>query len=216
MPSIFSRFKRKSKSHKSESVTSSAPSSPARSERTVPRHESTQVSPSPKERVLPVIDTPTQLEPHHEQHYPSSSGVAAPATDVTSDMRDMTLDPPPQIPPLHLSDSLTTTFESDAKPTLAQSSRDEPALDVQRDALVKEVAGAAKARKTELSAEGKAAFDAAGIAVTSGSLEVETRYMKPVVQVSYTQTQLRQETIIIREHTETTTIIDQHIHRHHI
>lgn len=99
-------------------------------------------------------------------------------------MRDMTIDSPPQLPPLRLhSNNLATTFASSAQPSLVQSAVNEPALETQRDALVGEIATAAKARKSELSAEGKAAFDAAGMEVAAGSLEVETRYMKPVVQV---------------------------------
>lgn len=131
------------------------------------------------------------ITPHSEQRDPRlSSSATASNTEMASGMQNMQLDAPPQLPPLHLhNDSLATTFTAVSAPTIPKDPS-APSLEVQRDQLVNKIATAAKARKAEhgeLSEAGRAAFQAAGMdkeANTKGSLEVETRYLKPVVQVS--------------------------------
>lgn len=105
----------------------------------------------------------------------------------------------PQLPPLQLnSDPIATSitpsvalpatatvFSKGLVPINDPSLPAPPSLEDQRNVLVDEVASEAKARKTEpLGDEAKAVFKAAGMEVERGSLEVETRYLKPVVQVS--------------------------------
>lgn len=232
MPSFFSKFKRKSNSHKAEATSPASPLTPPPA--TAPAPLSPQPEPLEQRNV---VHTPTRHGRPSldvEDVPPRTTSLAAdPITSATGDMSSMRITPhtaippavdsPPQLPPLHLhSDSLATTFTSAAHPTLVQSAIHEPTLEAQRGQLVDEIATAARARKTELSAVGRAAFAAAGMEVANGTLEVDTLYLKPVVQVSHVPFQGllhkadNQETIIIREHTETTTIIDQHIHHHHI
>ncbi|WVQ83771.1 hypothetical protein IAT38_005915 [Cryptococcus sp. DSM 104549] len=111
-----------------------------------------------------------------------------------------------------VADSRQTSASGPPATTAAEASA---ALDAQRHSLITDIRSASQARTHSggapptLSQEGHEVFRKAGmedLVGTKGTVDVKTRWMKPIVQ----------EHIRPKVHTEYTTVIERHNHSHHI
>jgi hypothetical protein len=137
--------------------------------------------------------------------------------ELTNTRQDSMPTPPQQTLP-----ESTNTRQDSVPVSNQQMLHESSSLKEQRQDLVGEVVEEARQnKKPPLDEAGRETFKQAGFSEridTKGDVEVDTRWLKPVIQVSllYMPRSDWQETIIHKEHTEYTTVIDREIHIHHI